>query len=377
MQPNIDAVSTMQYHTANSAQVPAVGCQHDQYSGHTDEHRSGHVPAEEYGIPNYEDADDFHIVNNSDAFRPCEYQEPPLLALPPIGLRIPHTVALVKPVPLCWDWPATKSTDVRLRGPVRTDAPPQADNGLFAATASAWGNPRVAADHAKCASQAAVAFMAWLRLQQPLADNARDSEVPTSQVAVTVAHSSVDADVHGPDDAPGVDTRDAIVLPAGDGPSDSAPEAAAVTVPVSVHKPAREPEEKEAAAPATPLQPRSEAPAAETTVIASNGMHAAVTAHVDNAEGLVQPAQPMAASSPKRNNAAAEMTQMRGEAVGVRASTGISGQPDSPGDRNPPHPAERSEDAAMLCRVGASVPTHRSDSVLCVPHWWVTSHQLL
>lgn len=377
VQHTVDTVGTIPYHAPNSAQVPEVGSLRDHSTGlsmHIDELGSGHVPAEDQGIPNFESADDFHYANNVEAFRPCEYQEPPLLPLPPMGLRIPPTVALVNAVPLCWDWPAIKSTDVHVGGPDHAIAPPRAASGLCASLASFWANPRVAADHAMSASHAARAFMAHLRAQQPLADDALDSEVTPSQRAGTVAAgSSLDVDVRGPDDAPDVGSGDPVLPPAGAGPSCSVPKDAAVAIPVSVRQSASEPEEREAVAAVTSMPPCSE-PAVGAVVTASNGMHVVAAARVDDEEGAAQPAQLTAADSPERNDAAPAAGEVRAEEVAMHATAGASGQPDSPGDRNPPHPAERSEDAAIQCGVGAPAPKHRSETLLGVSHWLTGSH---
>eukprot|EP00892_Ulva_mutabilis_P009747 jgi/Ulvmu1/7144/UM034_0050.1 len=353
------------YPASQDAAAAAYYAYAAQYHGQYDAHDAQHVQPyaasptllAEPEIPNYEALD-----VELDAILPDEpaYEEPQLRPLPPLGIHAPASLTASPAAPLCWDWPAAET--------LQEDAPTQAREPATAVSGErkpwdpndgVWVNPGAATDHAWSASRAAAAFMAPL-MPPPAAH-------PAGQSADTAATCS------GAEAAPALQPASPKTA---DAPAHPAAAAAHVpdvsAAPAAVQAPAaREPAAATSAVAAAVAQvvPHADphavphavppavphASAASTAAAAVDDEAPAASADVKGArlapavmEGVVAGTLPIAAhaatAAPPPAAVAPEREAVKPPAEAPAAETG---PPDSPLARDPPHPAERSEDAPM------------------------------
>ena len=300
----------------------------------------------ELDIPNYEALD-----GELDAFLPDEppYDEPRPRPLPPLGMHAPPMIAAPMTVPLCWDWPTAQKPELHVPArPVETASAADLSSGL-------WANPGAATDHALIASHAAAVFMAPLmpRLAaQPLAAASQALHSPAS-LHSGFPHQDDKSDTAMPGHPASARRKDAIHS----GPAPAMSQSICPTPTAVADKTATQGMEV-AASVATPpaLATDSDRPMAYTVTppqAASGGEDTAgqkvvpaATPDTPRVAAVPSTLAVVTAAAHEHASEAAVTPVRSGEVPAALRKTDVA-PPDSPRDRNPPHPAERSEDANM------------------------------
>lgn len=375
----VSSIETIPYASAPGARPAVAGL--EPAPGDADSAQAGlHHPqsgvpapaathAEVAYIPNYEELDDLLDVRLP---REPEYIEPDPSPAPPLGIRIPSTVSLSKTAPLCWDWPVAEPTEVAAQRPDHADAlpEPRAGRGPADTVTAFWVNPRAAEDHALSASHAAALIMWPLLPQRPPAHHApaADACLPEEQApprrqadAVAVDRSPDTAAQQTDTPAEAVGGAAMNLQAVGDSPPDMAPAAAARTAHSVGVKPLRNSEAQLDTVPtAVAVSPRGQTAVAGLPERSPNGVRAESPVRPPRPAAAAKPAQLVSADRARQSPASPSAGPAgQSERQGVATEGAVAVQPDSPGDRNPPDPAERSEAAAESGRASAPTPGRR------------------